>query len=269
MKIAVAVKVVPDPEVDPEVVDGVWQLADVKRVVDPVNEACVQSVLELRSGLSDAVVDVVSVGTASDKNALRHTLAMGVDEVLQLRLADELALAVDSLGVAKLLRRLLAARGYSLIAAGVKSSDNGSGQVGAALAGLLGWGCVSGVQALLEAKDGKLLAACDVGGRVANVWLSLPCVVVCDIKVDGPKQVDVVDVLTAKNKKLRFKTLHALNAVFDCGLRTANLALVPGARLSRVFHSLRDACSALGDWLNGIELSGFSLSADDVVGDKC
>ncbi len=138
LKVLVAAKIVPDPEVEPKTESGAVITSDVDRVIDPVDEASIQAALELKQKLSEVSVAVASVGPILDRLALRRALAMGANEVVQVRLADDLVRAVDSLGVAKLLRRLVVLTKCDLVLTGSRSSDGGSGQVGAALASLLG-----------------------------------------------------------------------------------------------------------------------------------
>lgn len=82
-------------------------------------------------------ITVANIGTAEDREILNRLTAMGVNKVIQLCCSNKLLNQLDCLGKAKLLRDLVTAQNFDLVTFGVQSSDGGSAQVGAALAGLL------------------------------------------------------------------------------------------------------------------------------------
>ncbi|MFP3038374.1 MAG: hypothetical protein ACKFI0_00455 [Candidatus Hodgkinia cicadicola] len=252
MKVLVAAKIVADPEVEPKVKDGVVSKTGVERVIDSVDEASIQAALDLKRKLAGVSVAVASVGPIHDRDALRHALAMGADEVVQVRLAPDLIHAVDSFGVAKLLRRLVILTECDMVLTGSRSSDSSSGQVGAALAGLLGWPHLSNVYALNELKPDKVLASCRLSSWAISGWLPLPCVLVCDIKVSGPKLVDILDLIKAKKRRLRVKTFHRLNSNVGAHIIVKKCIPTPVVRQRRLFYGLFEASLELSKWLDSL-----------------
>lgn len=135
----------------------------VERVIDSVDEVSIQAVLDLKRKLAGVSVIVASVGPIHDRDTLRHALVMGRDEIVQVRLAPDLAHAVDSFCVSKLLRRPIILTKCDMVLLGCRSSDGSSGRAGAALTGLLGRPSLSSVFALTELKPDKVLASCRLG----------------------------------------------------------------------------------------------------------
>ncbi|MFP3038268.1 MAG: hypothetical protein ACKERG_01300 [Candidatus Hodgkinia cicadicola] len=218
LKVLVATKIVADSKVEPKLKDGAVNKTGVERVIDFADEASIQAALDLKRKLAGVSVAVVSVGPIHDRDALRHALAMGTDEVVQVRLVPDLIHTVDSFCVAKLLRRLVIMTECDMILTGSRSSDTGSGQVGTDLAGLLGWPHLSSVYALTELKPDKVLASCRLSGWAISCWLPLPCVLVCDIKVSGPKLVDILDLIKAKNGVWELKLFISLTPTWASAL---------------------------------------------------
>ncbi|MFP3039445.1 MAG: hypothetical protein ACKESB_01825 [Candidatus Hodgkinia cicadicola] len=252
MKVLVAAKIVTDPGVEPKIKTGVVSKTGVERVIDSVDEASIQAALDLKQKLTGVSVAVASVGPIHDRDALRHALAMGADEVVQIRLAPDLIHAIDSFSVAKLLRRLVILTECDMVLTGSRSSDGGSGQVGAALAGLLGWPHLSNVSALTELKPDEVLASCRLGSWAISGWLPLPCVLVCDIKVSGPKIVDILDLIKAKKRRFRVKTFHQLNSNVGTHIVVKKCVPTPVVRQQRLFYGLLEASSELSKWLDSL-----------------
>ncbi len=89
---------------------------------------------------------------------------------------------MDGLNIAKILRRLISIEKYDLVLVGTQSSDTEGGFVGPALAGLLNWPQLSGVQKLDEMNNNNLTVQCTLKCGYAKINLSLPCVLICDLK---------------------------------------------------------------------------------------
>ncbi len=129
LKLLTTAKVIPNFNEEPTSPTAL----SVTRIVDPIDDANVFSLINRRSVASSFALSVASIGSPEDREALERFTTLGVDEVIQLSLSRRL----DCLAKSKLLRDLVLSHSFSLVVLGAQSSDGGSAQVGPALAGLL------------------------------------------------------------------------------------------------------------------------------------
>ncbi|XXM90133.1 hypothetical protein AADW59_00920 [Candidatus Hodgkinia cicadicola] len=223
MKILVATKVVADPNVEPSVKANQIQTANIKRVIDYVNEASLQAAINIKSTRRGAKVTAVCIGTDADRNALKCAFAMGADDTVLIKHAD-----ANALDVAALIRRLVVLENYELVLLSNRSSDNESGQTPPALAELLGWTHLSNV-VKLKRMQASLHALCLLEEGRAWFKVSLPCVLACNARVAKPRYFGLAELVDADNKKLRTKTVHAFNKRIT-QLTTLGYKLAPNVR---------------------------------------
>ena len=138
MKILVPVKRVVDYNVRVRVkADGSGvELANVKMSMNPFDEIAVEEALRLREAGKATEVVAVSIGPAQAQETVRTALAMGADRGIVVEVAE----AVESLTVAKILRAVVAEEQPGLVILGKQAIDDDCGQTGQMLAALLGWG---------------------------------------------------------------------------------------------------------------------------------
>lgn len=154
MKILVTTKVVSEPDVTPSVNSAGVQAADIKRVIDPSDEANLQMAASLKRAIRAVKITAVCVGAAADKNVFKRALLLGADDAVLIK-----RVSVDSLNTAALIRRLTTLESYELVLLSNSSCDNGSGQTAPALASLLGWPHLSSATKLVFA-NGRLRVLC-------------------------------------------------------------------------------------------------------------
>ncbi len=138
MKIIVTVKIIYDPEIKPEVDNGILNYKTAKRMIDPIDEKNISAVIKFKEIDPSVVITVICLSKESDSDLLRYALDMGVDEVVFVKINNYDESIVDGLTKAKMLKRLLVTEKYDLVLTGKSSSDNNSGFVGSALATFLG-----------------------------------------------------------------------------------------------------------------------------------
>lgn len=203
MKVLVPVKRVVDANVKVRVKadqTGV-ELANVKMSMNPFCEIAVEEAVRLKEkGIATEVV-VVSVGEAKATETLRTALAMGADRGILVK-TDE---AVEPLGVAKLLAKIVAEEAPQLVVLGKQAIDDDSNQTGQMLAALLGWSQGTFASKVEQAGD-KLNVTREVDGGLETVALSLPAVVTTDLRLNEPRYASLPNIMKAKSKPIAEKS---------------------------------------------------------------
>src|SRR3989304_2950211 len=137
MKILVPVKRVVDFNVKVRVKpDGSGvDLANVKMSMNPFDEIAVEEAVRIKERGEATEIVAVSIGSAKSQDTLRTALAMGADRAILVK-TDA---AVEPLGVAKVLKRVVENEKADLVIMGKQAIDDDCNQSGQMLAGLLGW----------------------------------------------------------------------------------------------------------------------------------
>ncbi|MDQ4421097.1 electron transfer flavoprotein subunit beta/FixA family protein [Sphingobium sp. DEHP117] len=202
MKLLVPVKRVIDYNVKPRVkADGSGvDLANVKMSMNPFDEIAVEEALRLKEkGVATEVV-AVSVGPAKAQETLRTALAMGADRAILIETDAE----VEPLAVAKLLAKVAAEEGPSLVILGKQAIDDDSNQTGQMLAALLGWGQGT-FASKVEVSGDSVAVTREVDGGLETVSLKLPAIVTTDLRLNEPRYASLPNIMKAKSKPLAQK----------------------------------------------------------------
>ena len=207
MKVLVAVKRVIDYNVkirvkaDQSDVD----LTNVKMAMNPFCEIAVEEAVRLKEkGVATEVV-AVTIGPKAAQEQLRTALALGADRAVQVMTDD----AVDSLGVAKLLTKVVEEEQPGLVILGKQSIDADNNQTGQMLAALTGMG--QGTFASEVVVDGESVNVTrEIDGGLQTVKLNLPAVVTTDLRLNEPRYAKLPDIMKAKKKPLDVKTPEEL-----------------------------------------------------------
>jgi len=207
MKILVAVKRVIDFNVKIRVKadrSGV-ETANVKMSMNPFDEIAVEEAVRLKeAGIAKEIV-AVSMGPQNCQETIRTALAMGADRGLHV-LTD---LALEPLGVAKLLKAIVAKEQPQLVILGKQAIDDDCNQTGQMLAALLGWGQATFASKLAIA-GGKAKVAREVDGGLETVELTLPAVVTTDLRLNEPRYASLPNIMKAKKKTIEQTTPETL-----------------------------------------------------------
>ncbi|PIM96414.1 Electron transfer flavoprotein small subunit [Candidatus Hodgkinia cicadicola] len=244
MKIAVTVKIIYDPEVEPKVNKGTLDYKKTKRIIDPIDEASIAAAVNFKKIVPSVEVLVICASRESDKGFLRYALAMGANEVIFIKIASSDNILVDGLITAKVLRRTIVAEQFDLILVGRASSDNGSGFVGPALSTLLGWRQLYYVCGLLGEDAGQLKIRCKILNRTLIFLIKLPCVLVCEFE-KSDKFVSLLDFMRSKNKNIRIKTLNKLNLIANSSVSVVNYAVPKRVRLVKSIDNVNNLMKTL------------------------
>lgn len=139
MKMFVCIKQVPDAKTTPSKLDPQTKRlvrTGVPLVLDPGDESTLAAAIKLRDTVGNSEVTAVSMGPATAQEAMRRSLAMGVDRAI---LVSDPALAgSDALGTARVLAAVLKKEGAELVFCSTESTDGYTGMVPAGIAEFLG-----------------------------------------------------------------------------------------------------------------------------------
>ncbi|OPX57119.1 electron transfer flavoprotein beta subunit [Oceanospirillum multiglobuliferum] len=226
MKVLVAVKRVIDYNVKIRVkADNTdVDLTNVKMAMNPFCEIAVEEAVRLKEkGVATEIV-VVSIGPKEAQEQLRTALALGADRAILVETADK----VDSLGVAKILAKVVADEQPGLVIMGKQSIDSDNNQTGQMLGALTGM--PQGTFASEVAVDGeKVSVTREIDGGLQTVALNLPAIVTTDLRLNEPRYASLPNIMKAKKKPLDVKTPADLGVDVASKVKTLKVE-APAAR---------------------------------------
>lgn len=220
MKVLVTVKRVIDYNVKVRVKpdNSDVDLKNVKMASNPFCEIAVEEAVRLKEAGKASEVVVVSVGPSQAQEQLRSALAMGADRAI---LIEEEA-SVESLGVAKLLAKVVAEEQPDLVLMGKQSIDTDNNQTGQMLAALTGMAQGTFISAQTLEGD-QVQVVREIDGGLQTLSLKLPAVLTVDLRLNEPRFVKLPNIMKAKKKPLEVKTPADLG-----------VTLTPNTRLLKV-----------------------------------
>lgn len=147
----------------------------------------------------DGEVTVITIGPDESKEVLTRCLAMGADRALRI----EEPSPSDGGLIAKILSQVLKGQPFDLILTGVQAEDDGWGQVGVALAQILGLPHAS-IVTHIEIDDGKAKVYRELEGGIEELLeVKLPAVLTIQTGINEPKYVSLAAILEAEDKETK------------------------------------------------------------------
>jgi electron transfer flavoprotein beta subunit len=177
--------------------------AGVKMSINPFDEVAVEQAVRLREQGVATKVTVVACGAAITQDVLRTGLAMGADAAL---LVDTAGAVPDALGLATLLKAVVAREGAQLVLCGKQAIDDDLGALGPMLAALLDWPQAISVNRL-QVEGGALQLSCDADAGQEQWQLPLPAVLSVDLRLCDARSITLPNMMKAK--KAAITTLPA------------------------------------------------------------
>jgi electron transfer flavoprotein beta subunit len=212
--IIVCVKRVPDvSEID---VDIAPDKKDIKKdgLVFDLNEwdrYALEEAVELKERF-EGKITVITIGDEESEETLRKCLAMGADHAI--RIYDEAFKGSDPYVIARALYSVIKDKSFDLILTGVQADDDGYGQVGGILSGMLNIPQASMV-INLEVEGENILVHRELeGGLEEKLRLSLPALITIQTGINEPRYVSIMGIRKASrlsvelldHKSLKLKT---------------------------------------------------------------
>ena len=207
MKLVVLVKQVPDTATqikvasDPRLID----VTGITWIVSPYDEFALEEALRIREkrGPADPVeVVAVTLGPERAKEALRSCLAMGADRAIHVN--DPALDGADTLTAATVLAVVVKQEAPALVLCGRQAIDDDMGAVGAQLAEVLGWPCLSWVMEEAISEDGtRVRAGRQVEGGLEVFDAPLPLVLTAQKGMNEPRYPTLKGIMGAKKKEVK------------------------------------------------------------------
>ncbi len=190
MKVAVLIKQTPDTAELPRVTVAEAQSGEVQAtmVINPWDEFAVEEAIDLADRF-DCDTVAISMDRESETDALKHALAMGMDNAV---LVDESVIdGGDEWAAAEALAAAVRMAGeqqeVELVLAGKMSVDGNSGVIYAGVACKLGWDLLVNVTRIVDIVDGTLIAEQVFEGGQETVEVPLPVVVSVAKEINEPR----------------------------------------------------------------------------------
>ena len=204
MNMIVCAKQVPDPEAPPASfkIDPATNKAvpppGVPPVVSPFDEQAVEAALRIKDA-KGGKISVVSLGVNLLRDVVKKPLSMGADELILLE--DPAFVDGDSWSTAYALAAAIKKIGqFDIIFCGRQAADTDAGQVGAAIAEILGLPSVT-VAKKVEVVDGKAKVEKVTADGYEVVEVSLPALITISNELGEPRYATIKGIMAAKRKE--------------------------------------------------------------------
>jgi electron transfer flavoprotein beta subunit len=175
----------------------------VKFVCNPFDEFAVEQAVQLKESRSDVQeIVALTIGPADAAGTLRTALAMGADRAIHV--LDEEPLR-DELALAEILAAAIGRdeHSFDLILCGKQTIDRDAGELGPALAELLGWPHVGAITKLEVAEDASTARTHRrIEGAEEIVDAPMPLLLTCEKGLVEPRYPALPKLIQAKKKPL-------------------------------------------------------------------
>ncbi|WP_106477075.1 electron transfer flavoprotein subunit beta/FixA family protein [Phytohalomonas tamaricis] len=207
MKVLVAIKRVIDYNVKVRVKadHSDVDLTNVKMAMNPFCEIAVEEAVRLKErGVATEIV-VVTVGPKAAQEQLRTALALGADRAIHVETEEQL----ESLAVAKVLKRIVEEEQPGLVLLGKQAIDTDNNQTGQMLAALTGM--AQGTFASeVAVEEQKLKVVREIDGGLQTLELTLPAIITADLRLNEPRYAKLPDIMKAKKKPIDTRSVADL-----------------------------------------------------------
>ena len=204
MNIICFAKQVPDPEVPQssfkvdETANKVLPVQGVAPVINGFDENAIEAALRLKGEHDDTTITVISLGSDHVLDVMKKPLSMGADDLILLQdpafedgdaysIAYALSLAVQKVGE------------FDLIICGRQASDTDRGQVGTAVAELLGLPCIT-IGKSVTVEDGKVIVERALQDGTETAEAPLPALVTVSNELGEPRYPTLRGIMQAGRK---------------------------------------------------------------------
>lgn len=204
MNMIVCAKQVPDPEAPPASfkIDPATNKAvpppGVPPVISPFDEQAVEAALRIKDA-KGGKISVISLGTGLLRDVVKKPLSMGADELILLE--DPAFAEGDSWSTAYALAMAIKKIGqFDIIFCGRQAADTDAGQVGSAIAEILGIPQVT-VAKKIEVLDGKAKVEKVTADGYDIVEVALPALITVSNELGEPRYATIKGIMAAKRKE--------------------------------------------------------------------
>jgi electron transfer flavoprotein beta subunit len=232
LNIAVFTRSTPDTAAKVEVgADGRVNWGEAELVVNPWDEyALEEAIVQSRNTGGKAIV--LAIGGEMHSSALKHGLAMGLDEAI--RIDDPALDPADALGYASAaaaaVRKL---DGVQLVICGREAVDTGTDQHTFALARKLGWTMLSGVSKIVALDAGSITVERELEEGRQTVRAALPAVITVTKEINEPRFPSFIGIRKASKAAIPTWSLADLGvSAAPAGVRVTSFRNLPARNVT-------------------------------------
>ena len=231
MKIIACIKQVPDSEAKVRAEGGKVSWGDAPLVINPFDEYAVEGALQQKE-VTGGTVTALCIGPESAKEALKHALAMGVDDAILV--SDPALTNIDTVGAARILAAAIQKiGGVEMIVFGRQTLDNGSGLTPTQTARVLGWPMLGlAGQIKVDAGSVQVERVIEEGRQIVKA--NLPAVVSVVQSIGEPRYPSFMGIRKASKAEIPVWSLSDIGASAPAPLVTRTELMNPPSRESRV-----------------------------------
>ena len=202
MKILVCIKEVPvrDSQLRPDA-SGRWiDDGDLSFEINEPDAYALEEALQLKEKHGGEVI-ALCAGPSRASRSIREALAKGADRAMHI--VEEQVGSRDTLGLARLLAKVIGPEDPDLILTGLQSDDLGNGQTGVVLAELLGVPHATIIMAV-EVANGSIRAKRELeSGWFQHIEMPLPAVLTIQSGINKLRYATLMGIKKAKSKGIR------------------------------------------------------------------
>jgi len=242
MKVLVSVKRVVDYKVQIRVKSdnsGV-ETQNVKMSVNPPDENAIEEAVKLKEqGIATETV-AVTIGDDKSQDALRTSMAMGIDRSILVKSSNSL----EPLAVSKTLVKIIEKENPDLVLLGKQAIDDDSNQTGQILSALMNWpqGCFISE---LKIEDNKLLISREIDEGIEKLETSLPAVLTCDLRLNTPRFASLPNIMKAKKKPLDIIEIDTLGIDTESKIKVLNVVEPPKREAGIIVNDVKELVQKL------------------------
>ena len=212
MNIIVCIKQVPAKDA-PLAIAGNWiKESDIGFEMNEPDSYALEAALQLKEKHGGEVV-ALSLGPERVKQTIKEALAKGADRGIHI--IDDNFSQLDPLGAAKMLAAAIAKEKFDLVLTGLQSDDNGFGQTGVLLAGLLDSPHATIIMQI-DVQDGKMKLKRELeAGWFQWVECPLPAVLSIQSGINKVRYATLKGIMAAKKKQIPTITKESLGVTVE------------------------------------------------------
>ena len=175
-------------------------LSNTKMAINPLCEVAVEEAVRLKEKGTASEILVVSIGDSACHEQLREALALGADRAIHIEHDQSL----DSLQIAKLLKKVVEEEKPELVLLGRQSIDSDNSQTGQMLSALCDMSQAA-YTSKIEMENGKVLATQTIDGGTQQVMLQLPAVISVELTMNEPRFPSLPNIMKARKAEITVK----------------------------------------------------------------
>jgi len=187
---------------------------NIKMSINPFCEIAVEEGIRLKEKGIISELIAVSCGAEKSQETLRQALAMGADRGILLKTDLRTDQELQTLAVAKLIKKIVEKEDPFLVLMGKQSIDGDSNQTGQLLAGLLNWPQAT-FCSKLDFDDAITTVTADreVDSGIQTISMPLPLVATADLRLNEPRYATLPNLMKAKKKPIEVIDASSLDSL--------------------------------------------------------